>query len=67
MINGKVYKLKQTTEVVKGITLQAGMELEIVMNVVYMGGYPIPPELQQTFFNWITNNPQLFKDDTRTW
>jgi hypothetical protein len=67
MITNKVYKLKQDTEVMKGVNLQAGQEIEVVMDVVYMNGYPLPPNLQPTFMAWLKNNPELFKDDTREW
>ena len=49
------------------MTLQAGQEIEIVMNVVYMGGFMLPPEMQPLFLEWIKNNPALFEDDTRNW
>ncbi len=66
-MTNRVYKLKQDTEVMKGVTLQAGQEIEVVMDVVYMNGYPLPPNLQPAFFSWIENNPKLFIDDTRQW
>lgn len=67
MIKNRVYKLKKTVEVARGLTLQAGQEIEIVMNVVYMGGFMLPPEMQLLFLEWIKNNPALFEDDTRNW
>lgn len=67
MIKNRVYKLKKTVEVGRGLTLQAGQEIEIVMNVVYMGGFMLPPEMQPLFLEWIKNNPALFEDDTRNW
>jgi len=67
MIINKVFRLKQPCEVTKGITLPSGQEIEIVMNVVYINGYPLPPNLQPTFMAWLKNNPNLFKDDTRQW
>jgi hypothetical protein len=66
-MNGQVYRLKKDAEVTKGLSLKAGQELEIVMNVVYMGGFPIPPDMQTLFLNFIKNNKELFVDDTRTW
>ena len=66
-MNGKVYRLKKDVEVIKGVTLKAGQELEMVMGVVYIGGFPLPPEMQLSFKNFINNNPDLFIDDTRTW
>jgi hypothetical protein len=66
-MNGQVYRLKQDVVVAKGIELKAGQELEIVMGVVYMGGFPLPFDMQQLFMNFINNNKNLFVDDTRTW
>lgn len=66
-MNGTVYRLKQDAVVAKDLVLKAGQELEIVMGVVYMGGFPIPPNMQQLFMNFINNNKNLFIDDTRTW
>ena len=47
--------------------LQAGQEIEIVMDVVYINGFMVPPALQSIFYVWIINNPDLFSDDTRQW
>ena len=66
-MNGQVYRLKQDVTVAKGMDLKAGQELEVVMGVVYMGGFPLPFEMQQLFMNFINNNKNLFIDDTRTW
>lgn len=66
-MNGKVYRLKKDVEVIKGVNLKAGQELEMVMGVVYMGGFPLPPEMQEPFKKLINNNQDLFIDDTRTW
>lgn len=66
-MNGLVYRLKKDVVVANGIELKAGQELEIVMGVVYMGGFPLPFEMQQLFVNFINNNKDLFIDDTRTW
>lgn len=67
MIKNKVFKLKKDTEVAKGMPLQAGQEIEIVMDVVYVNGHMVPPEVQPLFYNWIKNNPSLFDDVTRNW
>jgi hypothetical protein len=49
------------------MSLPAGQEIEVVMNVVYVNGYMVSPEHQSLFLSWLTNNPSLFEDDTRTW
>jgi hypothetical protein len=67
MIKNKVYRLKQATEVAKGMPLPAGQEIEVVMNVVYVNGHMVPPVHQPLFLNWLSKNPSLFEDDTRTW
>lgn len=66
-MNGKVLKLLKTTTLQNGITFNVGQEIEIVQDVVYVGGYPLPPNVQATVLNWIKSNPSLFKDDTRNW
>jgi hypothetical protein len=67
MIKNKVYRLKAAAVVAEGITLNAGQEIEVVNDVVYVGGNMIPPTMQTLFIKWITNNLELFIDDTRTW
>lgn len=67
MIQNKVYRLKhpQKFDQVDGIEFKGGEEFHIVMDVVYMQGAMLPPEMQDMFYNWITKNPKLFVDDTR--
>lgn len=67
MITNRVYRLKETTEVAKGMPLQAGQELEIVMDVVYVNGNMVPPDMQPLFYRWIVSNPTLFNDVTKNW
>jgi|TARA_R110000868_G_C10864069_1_gene761744 hypothetical protein len=67
MQKARVIKLIKESTVMKGATLPKDTELEVVNDVVYMGGFPIPPEMQGIFLNWIDTNPKLFKDDTRPW
>lgn len=67
MIKNKVYRLKAAAVVAEGITLNAGQEIEVVNDVVYVGGNMIQPNMQTLFIKWITNNLELFIDDTRTW
>lgn len=66
-IRNKVVRLKKSAEVAKDMPLQAGQELEIVQDVVYVNGNMVPPAFQELFYNWITGNPDLFDDVTRTW
>ena len=67
MITNKVFRLKHAAEVAKGMPLQAGQELEIVTDVVYVNGNMVPPDMQPLFYNWIINNQGLFDDVTKNW
>jgi len=67
MITNKVYRLRADATIAKGVDMKASQEIEVVQDVVYVNGYPVPPAMQQLFLNWITNNPELFEDDTRDW
>ena len=67
MIQNKVYKLKKAASAAKDMPLQAGQEIEIVMDVVYVNGHMVPPAMQRLFYDWITNNSTLFDDVTRRW
>jgi hypothetical protein len=66
-IKNKVYKLKKATEVAKNMPLPAGQEIEIVMDVVYINGNMVPPNMQDMFYNWVTKNPDLFDNVTKIW
>lgn len=67
VLNGKVLKLKGDSSINGELNFKKNQEFEIVNNVVYMNGFPIPPNMQNMFMTWINNNPQLFMDDTRVW
>ena len=67
MIQNKVLKLKDAATLSNGVNFPAGQEIEIVMDVVYMGGYPLPPNMQNMLLNWINNNPNLFNETTLKW
>lgn len=64
-INNKVITLKKDSTLKNGITLKAGTELEVVMDVVYMNGFPIQQSAQAAMLNWIIENPTLFKVETK--
>jgi hypothetical protein len=64
-ITNKVFRLKQDVTLQTGVKLTRGQELEVVMDVVYMQGFPLPNEHQYTFMKFITENPNYFVDDTR--
>jgi len=67
MIRNKVFRLLKTVTLKNGVKLLEKQELEVVMDVVYMEGYPIPPNIQALILNWIKTNPSLFVDVTRKW
>ena len=66
----KVFRLrKPMTLTVPGVNdpmnFKMGEEFHIVMDVLYMNGFPIPAPLQGPIIRWIETNPMLFVDDTR--
>ena len=67
MIKNIVYKLKANALVGPEMPLFEGQEIEIVMDVVYINGYPVPPAMQPLFYNWVKNNPDLFVNVTKKW
>ena len=62
-----VYRLKQDITPMQGIDLKRGQEFEVVQGVIYMGGYPLDPGMQQFFYGWLPKNGQLFDNVTRNW
>ena len=67
MIKNIVYRLKKDMEVAQGMSLPKGKEIEIVMDVVYIDGHPVPFELQQLFYSFTQNNLDSLEDVTRKW
>ena len=67
MINNRVYRLKQDVEIGKDMPLKRNQEIEIVTDVVYIGGNMVPPNLQNLFYSFVMNNPKLFDDVTLSW
>ena len=67
MIKNRVYKLKKSVEIAKDMPLQAGQEIEIVMDVVYINGHMVPPSLQGIFYDWVINNQNVLNDVTKNW
>tara|TARA_R110000851_G_scaffold326220_1_gene494679 strand:- start:767 stop:967 length:201 start_codon:yes stop_codon:yes gene_type:complete len=62
-----VYKLKKDSKVANGIEFKKGNEFEIVGGVLYMGGFPIPFNMQQTIISWMGINSHLLINDTRNY
>ncbi len=67
MLKNGVYKLLKNAEVGKDMPLPAGQEIEVINGVIYVNGFIVDTRLQSVFYNFVLNNPTLFKDDTRTW
>ena len=67
MIDNKVVSLKKAATLKNGVNFPEGQEIEIVTDVVYVGGYPLPPNMQGLVLNWINSNPDLFTETTRKW
>lgn len=66
MIKDGVYILKEDSTPMKDVDFKKGQELEVVGNVIYMNGFPLPIQMQGSFNKWITENQKLFQDDTRS-
>lgn len=62
MIVNKILLLKNGAKLKNGLEFAAGTEFHIVMDVVYMQGFPLPQNIQPTIMSWINNNPNLFKE-----
>lgn len=65
----KVLKLKEEIEFkeLNNLKFNKNQEFEVVNRVVYIGGYILPPEMQNFILSWIENNPNSFEDVTRNW
>ncbi len=64
-MNAGVYRLTKDSTIGKDLNFKAGQEFEVVQNVVYMGGYPLPSYLQKTVMDWMDNNKSILINDTR--
>jgi len=65
MLKNGVYVLQEDVTVVKDLRFEKNQEFEVVSEVVYMGGFPLPPDLQRVIITWMANNLKLFKTDNR--
>lgn len=64
-IANKVFRLKKEAQITRNVILPKGQELEVVRDVVYMGGYPLSPAHQPIFLDWILNNQELLTNETK--
>jgi hypothetical protein len=67
MITNKVYRLTKNVEVGRNMPLQAGQEIEVVMDAVYINGNPLQPELQPLFLKFVMENQSILEDVTKKW
>ena len=67
MIKNKVYRLKKDEEIGKNMPMKAGQEIEIVMDVVYVNGFMVPPMMQPIFYGWVKNNQDKVEETTKKW
>jgi hypothetical protein len=65
MLKNGIYVLKSEATLSNGLIFKQGQEIEVVANVVYMGGFPLPFNLQAKILNWMSDNLSLFKLDNR--
>lgn len=67
MIKNKVLRIKADGSVPNTkLVFKKNTEFEIVMDVVYMSGFPLSLDTQSIMYDWITKNPTLFNDITST-
>lgn len=60
----KIFKTKKEYVVTKNITIPKGGEIQIMRDVVYMGGFPVPQETQNVLLKWVIDNEKELLDDT---
>ena len=65
MIKNGVYVLQKDATVTKDLKFSKNQEIEVVDGVLYMGGYPLPPNLQALIMTWMKANLGLFLTDNR--
>lgn len=62
MIANKILVTKEESKLPNGLEFKTGTEFHIVMDVVYMQGFPLPQNLQATILSWMDSNPDIFKE-----
>lgn len=65
MIKNGIYVLREDTVVQGDLQFKKNQEIEVVSEVLYMGGYMLPPDYQQPIKTWMQNNLSKFKIDNR--
>ena len=67
MLKNGVYILRKDATPMKDVEFKEGQELEVVGNVIYMGGFPLPLNMQNAFNKWMVQGmkDRIFINDTR--
>jgi len=67
-ISQKILKVLKNVNISEDIVLLKDMNVEIVADVVYVEGYPVPFHLQKFIYDWLIinmSNRAIFKEDFR--
>jgi len=62
MTANRIFLLKRDHTLKNGLSFKSGVEFHIVMDVVYMSGFPVPSNVQQQLLSWILDNQSLFHE-----
>jgi len=65
MIRNGVYVVQKDVKVNDDLNFKKNQEIEVVNNVIYIGGHPLDFNLQGIILNWMEHNLFLFKTDNR--
>jgi len=61
MNTNKILVLKNDAKLPNGLEFKSATEFHIVMDVVYMKGFPLPQGLQATIIHWLEDNKNLVR------
>lgn len=64
MDSNRNYKVREDADGPMGITFKKGQEIQLVRNMVYIGGFPLQQDYQSAVMTWISNNKKLLIDIT---
>ena len=55
-MDSKVYVIKKDCSGPMGLDFRKGDEIQIIRNMVYMGGFPVSIQYQEPIKEWVSNN-----------
>lgn len=61
----KIFKTKKEYKITKNVTLPVNTEIQVVNDVIYMGGHPVSIELQDILLKWLINNESELIDESK--